>query len=86
MKKQITAITLTTILFALCIPAEAQQTGKIFRIGYLDGAGSSPNQAVMQGMRDLGYVEGKNIAFAYRTAEGRSARYADLAAELVIIS
>src|SRR5215831_17245060 len=62
---------------------EAQQPGKIHWIGYLTGSGLSPNQAFVQGMRDLGYVEGKNIGFVFRTTEGKSERYADLAAELV---
>jgi putative ABC transport system substrate-binding protein len=74
------------IVFALGLYGEvafAQQARTMPLIGYLVGAGSSPNQAFMQGMRDLGYVEGKNIAFAYRTTEGRSERYVELAAELV---
>src|SRR5262245_11990090 len=62
--------------------AEAQQ-GKIPWIGYLAAAGSGPAEAFVQGLRDLGYVEGKNIAFVYRTSEGKSERWADLAAELV---
>jgi putative ABC transport system substrate-binding protein len=62
---------------------KAQQQGKIAWIGYLAGTGSAPNQAFVQGMRDLGYLEGKNIAFVYRTAEGKSERHAELAAELV---
>jgi putative ABC transport system substrate-binding protein len=56
---------------------------KISWIGYLAGSGSAPNQAFVQGMRDLGYVEGKNIGIVYRTTEGRRERYSDLAAELV---
>jgi putative ABC transport system substrate-binding protein len=71
------------LLFAVCVRAEAQEERKIFWIGYLAGSGSSPNPAFVQGMLDLGYVEGKNIAFVYRAAEGRRERYADLAAELV---
>ena len=74
------------IVFALGLFGEvalAQQARTMPLIGYLAGAGSSPNQAFMQGMRDIGYVEGKSIAFAYRTTEGRSERYAELAAELV---
>jgi putative ABC transport system substrate-binding protein len=62
---------------------EAQQPGKIPWIGYLAGARSGPSPAFMQGMRDLDHVEGKNIGFVFRTTEGRSERYADLAAELV---
>jgi putative tryptophan/tyrosine transport system substrate-binding protein len=63
--------------------AEGQQPGKIPWIGYLAATGSGPSPAFIQGLRDLGYVEGKNIGFVYRTAEGKSERYADLAAELV---
>jgi putative ABC transport system substrate-binding protein len=81
--KKILILTLGAMLFALCSVAEAQEGKKIFWIGYLAGGGSSPNQAFVQGMRDLGYVEGKNIAFVYRTTEGRRERYSDLAAELV---
>jgi len=73
---------LCALLFALCSLAQAQQPGKIFWIGYLAGAGSSPNQAFAQGMRDLGYVEGTNVAFVYRTTEGRTECYSDIAAEL----
>jgi len=63
--------------------AEAQQPGKIPWIGYLAGAGSGPASAFQQGLRDLGHIEGKNIAFVFRTAEGKPERFADLAAELV---
>ena len=45
--------------------AEAQQAEKVFRIGYLGSSGSDPPQAFRQGLRDLGYVEGKNIIFEY---------------------
>jgi putative ABC transport system substrate-binding protein len=79
MKKKITALTLGVMLFALCVSApQAQQTRTMPLIGYLAGAGSSPNRAFVQGLRDLGYVEGKNIAFAYRTTEGRTERSAEL--------
>jgi len=83
MKKKIVVLALCAILFALCTSAEAQQSGKIPWIGYLAGTGSGPSPAFIQGLRDLGYVEGKNIAFAYRTTEGRTERNAELAAELV---
>src|SRR5262249_1053115 len=63
--------------------AHAQQPTKIPWIGYLAGSGSGPAPAFIQGLRDLGYVEGKNIGIVYRTTEGRQERYADLAAELV---
>ena len=74
---------LCAMLFALCFSAEAQQPTKILWIGYLAGAGSGPSPAFVQGLRDLGYVEGKNIGFVFRTAEGKTERFADLAAELV---
>ncbi len=58
--------------FALCgALADAQQRTKIPWIGYMADAGSSPNQAFLQGLRDLGHFEGKNIAFVFRTTEGK---------------
>jgi putative tryptophan/tyrosine transport system substrate-binding protein len=83
MSKTILSLAVGGLLFALGLSAEAQQARKIRWIGYLAGAGSGPSPAFIQGLRDLGYIEGKNIAFVYRTAEGETERYADLAAELV---
>jgi len=83
MKRKITLFALCALLLALCHSVEAQQPGKIPWIGYLAGAGSGPSPAFIQGLRDLGYVEGKNIGIIYRVTEGRTERYADLAAELV---
>jgi putative ABC transport system substrate-binding protein len=83
MGKKFLGIKLGALLFALCSSAEAQEGKKIPWIGYLAGAGSGPSPAFIQGLRDLGYIEGKNIGFVYRTAEGNPERYADLAAELV---
>jgi len=76
---------LMLLLLAASTFADAQQAGKIPRIGYLSAlsAASSPSPAFMQGLRDLGYVEGKNIEVVFRTPEGKSERYSDLAAELV---
>jgi ABC-type uncharacterized transport system substrate-binding protein len=82
MKPKISSWLLTVLLTATPF-AEAQEGKKIPWIVYLAGSGSAPNQAFVQGMRDLGYAEGKNIAFVYRTLEGRRERYSDLAAELV---
>ena len=65
-----------------CAVAQVQQP-KIPRIGYLTGAGTAPSQAFIQGLRDLGYVEGKNIAIEYRSANGKRDRVPDLATELV---
>ena len=88
MKKQIFALSFGAVLLALCLPVEAQQPTKILRIGYLSSGSSaarhSPRaEAFRQGLRKLGYVEGKNIAFEYRNAEGKLDRIPDLAAELV---
>jgi len=72
------------VTLAACVAVvQAQQPGKIPWIGYLAGGGSGPAPAFQQGLRDLGYIEVKNIGFVFRTAEGKSERYADLAAELV---
>src|SRR5215469_1115595 len=83
MKRKFAILTLCALLGALRISAEAQQSGKIPWIGYLAGAGSGPSPAFIQGLRDLGYIEGKNIGFVFRTTEGKTERYADLAAEVV---
>ncbi len=75
------------MLLALSVPAAAQQTKKIPRIGLLSGNRPSPMplviEAFRQGLRELGYVEGKNIQVEYRWAEGKDDRYPILAAELV---
>src|SRR5512145_2241511 len=87
MRKNVIRLTLCAMLFALSYPASAQQAGKVYRIGYFaGGAGgtSSPRaEALRQGLRDLGYSEGKNITFVYQTAEGKLGRLPELAAELV---
>src|SRR5207244_12139897 len=81
------AIMLGAMLFALCVPAEAQQPNKVLRIGYLSSLSpsseSTRTDAVRLSLRELGYVEGKNIAIEYRYGEGRLDRAPDLAAELV---
>jgi putative ABC transport system substrate-binding protein len=77
-------------LGALSAPlaVEAQQAGKIARIGYLviDRA-ASPHlrEAFLQELRDLGYVEGRNLVIEYRSAEGKSEQLPALAAELVAL-
>jgi putative tryptophan/tyrosine transport system substrate-binding protein len=77
------SILVVVVLLVLGVIAEAQQLAKIPWIGYLAATGSGPSPAFLQGPLDLGYVEGKNIAIVFRTAEGKSERNADLAAELV---
>ena len=73
------------MLFALSFPAQAQQAGKIPRIGFLNGGGpfGARVQGFRQGLREVGYVEGQNITVVYRYAKGRRDRLAKLAAELV---
>jgi putative tryptophan/tyrosine transport system substrate-binding protein len=77
------SVVFVVLFFALSVPAAAQKSKKMPRIGYLADAGSSPPQAFLQGLRDLGYVEGKNIAFEYRSTEGKSERRPDQVTELV---
>src|SRR5262249_23770829 len=77
---------LTVLLFTIS-PAQAQQAKKIPRIGYLsvrDPAGESTrSEAIRLALRELGYIEGQNIAIEYRYSEGKRERYPDLAAQLV---
>ena len=80
--------TLVVSLLAAPLAAEAQQAAKVARIGYLAGnLTASPHlpEAFRQGLRDLGYVEGRNVVIEYRDAEGRPERFAALAAELVAL-
>jgi putative ABC transport system substrate-binding protein len=75
-------------LLAAPLGAEAQQADKIARIGFLtlDAATSAGNrEAFLQGLRGLGYVEGRNVAIQYRDAKGKSERLLALAAELVAL-
>ena len=75
------------IVFALCFPVEAQQAKKTFRIGYLSSGNSSTesvrSEPIRLALRELGYIEGQNIAFEYRYGEGKQDRYPELAAELI---
>jgi putative ABC transport system substrate-binding protein len=86
-KKKISCLALSTLLFALSFPADAQQPKKIPRIGNLIGVSSSTNpariEAFRQGLSELGYVEGKNIVIEWRYAEGKLDRLPALASELV---
>jgi ABC-type uncharacterized transport system substrate-binding protein len=86
MKQRMFTLALCGLLFAVCPPASAQQP-KIPRLGYISG-GSFSNlmsrvDAFRQGLRDLGYVEGKNIVIEWREAKGNLDRARELAAELV---
>jgi putative ABC transport system substrate-binding protein len=68
---------------ALCSPIQGQQPGKIARIGFLAGTEGFVVGAFQRGLRDLGYVEGKNILVEYRYSEGKIERVQSLVAELV---
>ncbi len=83
MNKKIPVFALGALLFALCFRAEAQQPTKIPRIGYLGGRALARIEAFRQGLRELGYVEGKNIIIERRDAEGKEERQRALAADLV---
>ena len=86
MRRLIWAISLAMLLAPLGA-ADAQQAGKVPRIGYFSAGSPSgaPHllEAFRKGLRELGWVEGQNIVIDYRFAEGRSDRLTDLAAELV---
>jgi putative ABC transport system substrate-binding protein len=80
-------IALGAVLLGLSFAAEAQQLTKIPRIGFLGASSASALaariEAFRQGLRELGYVEGKNIVIEWRSAEGKLDRLPALAAELV---
>jgi len=67
---------------AWSVSVRAQQAGKVWRIGYLSVASSGNQKTFMQGLNDLGYVDGKNIQFEWRGADGNLDRLPALAGEL----
>jgi len=84
------ALTIAIALVGLFNPvaAEAQQVAKVARIGYLAGSlAANPHlpEAFRQGLRDLGYIEGRNLVIEYRSPEGKPERLPALAAELVAL-
>src|SRR5215472_7870434 len=86
-KPALASILFAGALLALAVTAEAQQTGKVFRIGFLDVSTASGSAVLVDGFRQelskLGWIEGKNITIEYRFAEQKSERLPELAAELV---
>jgi ABC-type uncharacterized transport system substrate-binding protein len=82
---RVIAVVLAVSLILAPVAAEAQQAGKVSRIGYLSiASGQSPRtEAFRQGLRELGYIEGTNITIEYRFARGKADRLRDLATELV---
>src|SRR6266705_5657734 len=80
--------TLAGGLLAIPLATDAQQAAKIVRIGFLStNLAASPHlpEAFRQGLRDLGYVEGRNLVIEYRDAEGKPERFPGPAAELVAL-
>jgi ABC-type uncharacterized transport system substrate-binding protein len=90
MHQRICALTLCAMLFALCISAEAQEPKKIPMIGLLSArVKPSPafpdagEVAFRQGLRNVGYTEGKNVLIIYRYSEGKPDHLPELASELI---
>ena len=87
MRKIVTFAALSAMLFALGASAAAQQPKKVSRIGYLSSfhpaSESDRSEGIRLALRELGYIEGQNIAIEYRYAEGKIDRAPELAAELV---
>ena len=75
------------VLLAAPLAAQAQQAGKVYRIGYLSPSPPEPFRVEVfrQALRELGWIEGRNIAFEYRWAENDYARLPGLAKELVAL-
>src|SRR5438046_1936945 len=87
-KAGVLSILLVVVLLAVAVIAEAQQPAKIPRIGYVSGTGTATNQgpyveALREGLRELGHVEGKTFLIEYRGAEGQIERVPNLVEELV---
>jgi len=84
MKEKIIVFALCTLLLALCFHVQAQQTKKVYRVGFLSPV-ESPRyfDAFRNGMHDLGYSEGQNLIIEYRSAKGIPERFTDLTSELV---
>jgi ABC-type uncharacterized transport system substrate-binding protein len=81
------SILIAVVLLAVAVIAEAQQPGKVSRLGYLSNADAATDstrvERIRLALRELGYIEGQNIAIEYRYAEGKVDRAPELASELV---
>jgi putative ABC transport system substrate-binding protein len=87
MKKSAASFLVVVVQLAVGVIAEAQQPKKVPRIGYLSprdaATESTRSEAIRLGLRELGYIDGQNIAIEYRYTEGKQDRQPELAAELV---
>jgi putative ABC transport system substrate-binding protein len=87
MNRKFSYVALVAMLFALGLPVDAQQTGKVFRIGILDPSTASGSAVLLKAFREelnkLGWIEGKNITIEYRFGDQKFERLPELAAELV---
>ncbi|MGE5305359.1 MAG: ABC transporter substrate-binding protein [Alphaproteobacteria bacterium] len=94
MKRNFVCLSLSILLFALSFPVEAQQAMKVYRIGYLSTSNLSARPATLgafrQGLRNLGYVEGKNLNIEYASTEkslaARATEFARLKVDVIVTS
>src|SRR4030095_11919571 len=86
-KAGVPSILVAVVLLAVAVIAQAQQPGKVHRIGYLSTVDPATDSARAEGirlaLRELGYIEGQNINIEYRHAKGRVDLYPGLTADLV---
>jgi putative ABC transport system substrate-binding protein len=80
---RLAVVALSLPLVGALLPAAAQQTGKVYHVGLLATREGPNTPAFRQGLRELGYVDGRNISITYRWSEGNADRFPTLAAELV---
>ena len=87
MSNKVIRLALITLFLVFSFCVEAQQPTKVHRIGFLMAGSLATNAALIesfrQNLRELGYIEGQNVAIEYRASEGREDRLPELAAELV---
>src|SRR5262245_64179566 len=84
-KATVPSILIAVVLLAVAVIAEAQQPRKISTIGFMRGGSPTDAEveAFRQGLRELGYIEGKNIIIEFRNTDGNTDRFSTVAAELV---